>query len=150
MSLIAQSVTIERPPEAVFDFASTAGHWPEWHPATESVTGAIDHPARVGEEILERIRVGPLRSTTRWTVERCERPGLWQIASEHPQRGIRSRIAYRCSSVTAGTRFERRLEYELGGIFRLLDALVLRRRNRRQSRRALANLKRRLEGEGAR
>ena len=56
------SVHIGRPPPEVFDFITTCSSWPRWHPATVSVAGAVDHPAREGEVIVETVSYTHLRA----------------------------------------------------------------------------------------
>jgi uncharacterized protein YndB with AHSA1/START domain len=51
MSRIYTSATIRWPVEVVFDYITTPGHWPEWHPSSLGVSGATDHSLAVGEQV---------------------------------------------------------------------------------------------------
>ena len=50
---IENEVNISRTPQEVFDFVTTPGNWPKWHPSSLAVSGATDHPLRVGEQATE-------------------------------------------------------------------------------------------------
>jgi hypothetical protein len=57
MTRIASTAVIYRPPDVVFDYVTTPGNWPDWHPSSLGVTGATDHPLEVGEQCTEHFRV---------------------------------------------------------------------------------------------
>jgi hypothetical protein len=68
MARIVTAIEIRAPIGRVFDYATTAGNWPSWHPASRSVGGATDHSATPGERITEEIRTGGRSWRTVWTV----------------------------------------------------------------------------------
>ena len=57
MTRICNSIQIRQPIEQVFDFITTPGNWPQWHPASVSVGGNVDHSLLPGEAIMENISV---------------------------------------------------------------------------------------------
>ncbi|HQR20540.1 MAG TPA: SRPBCC family protein [Burkholderiaceae bacterium] len=145
LATIESFVLIGRPIGAVFDFVTNASLWSHWHPATESVV-APPRPLKAGEQALESIRAGKRKFSATWTVLACEPPTLWAIAASPPEGD--ARIVYELrSDGEALTRFFRTLAYRSRRWpWTLLDANLTRSMLTRQSERALANLKRVLEG----
>jgi uncharacterized protein YndB with AHSA1/START domain len=127
---------IDRPIEQVFDVATTARHWPAWHPATTGVAGAIDQPAQLGDQLVERVNIGGRSGEGTWTVIEYDRPHRLTLQS-HTGLG-EGRITYSLSEEPAGTRFQRDLSYAV-------DAPGLSAIMEEQSARAVANLKTFLE-----
>jgi len=138
---ILTTVQIRRTPEQVFDLVSNPSLWHTWHPATRSVRDAPTRPLGTGESVLELITAGGRRFEARWTVQRCERPTLWEIRTD-TGRGS-AHIVYRLQATSAGCSFERCLRFRSHhGPWRWLDHSLMRWILRRQSLRALANLQR--------
>jgi len=144
MTRITTTVRISRPIEEVFDYVTTPANWPVWHPASISVSGSSDHPLGLGEEVVEEFVAGGRRGRATWRVTRRKAPHRWRIEASSPQG--QAAIAYRLSAEGGDTVFERDLSYRMPNVWlALLDVLVLRRRMDRESRIALARLKRVLE-----
>src|SRR5690242_14933490 len=61
-------VDISRPPSEVFDYVTTPGNWPRWHPSSLAVRGHTDHPLSLGEQVTEDFLVAGRRGTVVWTV----------------------------------------------------------------------------------
>jgi uncharacterized protein YndB with AHSA1/START domain len=74
MSQVTTGTGIQGPIEQVFDLVTTARYWPLWHPATVAVSGAIDHPMRLGDVIREHARIAGVEGEGDWTVVEYERP----------------------------------------------------------------------------
>lgn len=146
LATIESFVLIGRPAQAVFEFATNASLWHYWHPATASVSATPPRPLAVGERVTESIRAGGRRFDATWTVLVCEPPSLWVIATDTPQGD--SRIVYELRSDGASlTRFFRTLAYRSRGWpWTMFDHNLTRAVLQAQSERALANLKRVLEG----
>ena len=66
MTRIPKSIDLPRPVEAVFDFVTTPGNWPQWHPSSRGVSGTTDHSLEVGEQVAEAFRVGWHRRNVVW------------------------------------------------------------------------------------
>jgi uncharacterized protein YndB with AHSA1/START domain len=142
---IESFVLIGRPADKVFDFATNASLWTHWHPATESVA-APARPLRRGDRAVESIRAGRRRLSATWTVLACEPPALWVIAASPPEGDARIVYELRADGATL-TRFFRTLSYRSSRWpWTMFDANMTRAVLLRQSERALANLKRVLEG----
>ncbi|MDD3718519.1 MAG: SRPBCC family protein [Actinomycetota bacterium] len=139
------SVHIGRPPPEVFDFITTCSSWPRWHPATVSVAGAVDHPAREGEVIVEKVRHGILRDTFPWEVMECRPPERWQIRGKSKRYGQKVKITYALNPRDGGTLWEREMRFYLPGWFALLDRLFFAAMLRRNSETAVRQLKELLE-----
>ena len=113
MPHLTHHFVLARPIEGVFDTATTAKYWTDWHPATLRVEGDIDHPARLGDTIVEYVRIGGREGSGTWTVTAQERPHRLVLDTD----GVigHLRISYTVTADAAGTRFQRELEYpELG------------------------------------
>jgi uncharacterized protein YndB with AHSA1/START domain len=143
---IESFVLIGRPVQAVFDLATNASLWHYWHPATASVSATLSRPLELGEQVTEEIRAGRRRFSALWTVIAREPPHLWVIATDTPQGD--ARIAYELrSDGEVLTRFFRTLSYRSHGWpWRFFDRNLTHSVLTAQSERALANLKRVLEG----
>lgn len=137
---------IHRPAEAIFEFVTNASLWHSWHPATASVSDTPPRSLKIGERVTESIRVGRFRFSATWTVLACEPPALWVIATATGQG--ESRIVYELrSDGEALTRFFRTLSYRsLKWPWKMFDNNLTRSALTKQSERALANLKRVMEG----
>jgi len=142
---IESFVLIGRPADKVFEFATNASLWTHWHPATESVV-APPRPLQPGDRAMESIRAGRRRFSATWTVLACEPPTLWVIAASPPEGDARIVYELRADGGTL-TRFFRTLSYRSSRWpWTMFDANLTRSVLTRQSERALANLKRVLEG----
>ena len=146
LATIESFVLIGRPAAAVFEFVTNASLWSHWHPATVSVLAA-PRALTTGEQMTETIRAGRRTFTATWTVLACEPSSLWVIAASPP--GGDARIVYELRGDGELTRFFRTLTYRSRRWpWTWFDGNVTRSVLTRQSERALANLKRVLEGRG--
>ncbi|MBV8233476.1 MAG: SRPBCC family protein [Planctomycetaceae bacterium] len=111
MHSVRNVIQIRRPVAQVFAFATTPGNWPRWHPASLSVTGAVDHPLEVGEQVTEEFQYGGRRGTVVWTVRRRESPHVWSIDTEAAD-GTSATITYTLTpGPDGGTTFQRDLVF---------------------------------------
>jgi Polyketide cyclase / dehydrase and lipid transport len=113
MPQVSHHFIADRPINAVFDVVTTARYWTDWHPATRGVEGDIDHPARLGDHIIEHVTIAGIEGTGTWTVVEHDRPH--HLALETELAVGRLRISYQLAAVADGTRFQRDLDFpELG------------------------------------
>jgi uncharacterized protein YndB with AHSA1/START domain len=147
MMRICNSIQISRPIEQVFDFITTPCNWPQWHPASVSVSRSADHSLLQGEEVTEDISVVGRRGEVIWLVrERCA-PRRWVIDGKAKDGG-RATITYTLTRYPAGTNFERELVYTIPNVLlAILDWLVIRSGMKAESVEALQRLKRVLESQ---
>jgi uncharacterized protein YndB with AHSA1/START domain len=147
MTQIITSATIQCPVERVFDFVTTPGHWPDWHPSSLGVSGATDHSLLVGEQVTERILVAGRRGEVVWTVREREAPRRWVIDGVITTGGGGSGVvSYNLTPRDGATEFILNFTYPLPNLaLALLDALLVRRRIQAESEQATRQLKRRLE-----
>ena len=146
MTRIYTSAHIPKPVEDVYDYVTTAGNWPQWHPSSLGVSGAVDHSGLPGEQIVEKFLVAGRRGEVVWTVKEREAARRWVIDGVIVGRGTGGRITYTLTPRDGGTFFEREFIYPtLNPLFALLDWLILRRRVKAESLEALRRLKERLE-----
>lgn len=143
---IESFVLIGRPTEAVYEFVTNASLWHHWHPATVAVTATALRPLRSGEQATESIRAGRRNFSATWTVLASEPSRLWVIAASPPEGD--ARIVYETrADGGALTRFFRTLSYRSRRWpWTMFDRNLTRSVLTKQSERALANLKRVLEG----
>jgi len=58
---------------------TTAGNWPQWHPSSLDVSGAVDHSGLPGEQVTEQFLVAGRRGSVTWTVRERQAPYRWMI-----------------------------------------------------------------------
>jgi uncharacterized protein YndB with AHSA1/START domain len=79
VSRICKSIQIQTPIEEVFEYVTTPGNWPAWHPSSLGVDGATDHSLEPGEQVTEEYRVAGRRGRVVWTVRERKAPRTWVI-----------------------------------------------------------------------
>ena len=147
MARIVSAIEIDAPMERVFDYATTPGNWPRWHPASSSVAGASGHSAEPGQRITEEIQTGGRAWRAVWTVRERATPHRWVIDGA-AEGGGSATLSYRLTPTSSGTRFERELVYRMPSSWLgLLDRLVIHRRMAAELAKALRQLKQILESE---
>ena len=147
---IHNETIINKATATVFDYVTTPGNWPQWHPASLNVSGSTDHSLEVGEQVTEDYHVAGRLGQVIWTVTQREAPRRWVIEGQIVGRSAGGTVAYTLTPADGGTRFEREFVYATPGLmFNLLNALLFRRRIAAESAVALRRLKGVLE-EGPR
>jgi hypothetical protein len=135
---VANSIAIDGPLEAVFDLVTTTRSWPEWHPATEAVSGQTERPLALGDQVTERAVIGGRVHDGTWTVTEHSRPTHVVLEID----GGRIQITYRFAADACATILRRELRYLprdfAGGAD---DPGGLEQRMRAQSQLALERLK---------
>lgn len=142
---IHTEATIARPPQAVFDYVTTPGYWPAWHPSSLGVSGTTDHSLKVGERVTEHFRVAGRTGVVVWTVTNRQPPVAWVIDGNIDGRkaGV---VAYTLAPQGAGTRFQRDFTYQSPNLlFAVLNRVMLRGRIEAESAEAVRRLKEALE-----
>ncbi len=144
---IESEVNISRTPQEVFDFVTTPGNWPKWHPSSLAVSGATDHPLQVGEQATEDYLVAGRRGRAVWTVIEREAPWRWKIEG-HGQEGGDAWIVYTLTEQAGTTRFKREMSYRMPNLLAaMLDPLLTRKAIVTESAVAVQQLKQVLERE---
>ena len=142
---IVSTASIQRPPPVVFDYVTTPAHWPDWHPSSLAVSGTVDHPLDVDEQVTEAFSVAGRRGQVVWTVAQRVRPSRWVIAGKIDGRAAGT-VSYSLSPTVDGTAFEREFTYRAPSLwFAVLNWAVLRGRIQSESDTAVLRLKGRLE-----
>lgn len=148
--VLHNDIEIARPTNEVFDFVTTPGNWPKWHPASLGVSGATDHPLGVGEEVLEDFLVAGRRGQAQWKVVERDAPWLWRIEGGGKEGG-RAWITYTLLPAGQGTLFRRELRYRMPNLLAaILDPLLTRDKIANESTVAVRQLKAEIEGRGIR
>jgi uncharacterized protein YndB with AHSA1/START domain len=149
MTRVYKTTWIRAPIERIFDYVTTPGNWPAWHPSSLGVSGATDHSLEPGERMTEEFRVAGRRGRVIWTVQERVAPHRWVIDGRVKGDGG-GRITYTLTPHEGGTTFEREFVYTMSNPLRaVLDRLVLRRRVEAESAEALRRLKDVLERRAA-
>jgi uncharacterized protein YndB with AHSA1/START domain len=148
MTRICNSIQISEPIGQVFDFITTPGKWPQWHPASVSVSGNAGHSLLQGEQVGEDISVAGRHGQVTWSVRERSAPHRWVIDGTGKDGG-RATITYTLTQHPDGTNFERELVYTMpNALLTVLDWLIIRSRMKADSVEALQRLKRLLESSG--
>lgn len=146
---IVSVADIARGPPEVFAYVTTPGNWPQWHPSSLAVSGAVDHPLQIGESVIEDFQVAGRRGRVTWRVTAREPNRLWRIAGNIEGRESGT-VSYSLAPTATGTHFVREFEYRTPNLlFALLNRLSLRSRIEAESAQAVRQLKERLESAGA-
>ena len=149
MTRIRTTKRIDVPAETLFEYVTTPGNWPVWHPSSLGVSGATDHSLGPGEKVAEEYSVAGRRGRVVWTVRERVAPRRWTIDGE-VDGGGGGTITYTLTPDAGGTLFERDFVYAMpNALLALLDRLVLRRRVEAESEEALGRLKGALEKRAA-
>jgi hypothetical protein len=144
---IVSIADIRRAPSAVFEFVTTPAHWPEWHPSSLSVEGAIDHSLEVDEQVVEEFRVAGRRGRVVWTVRAKSYPARWSIDGMIDGRAAGT-VTYTLTPVSDGTHFVREFTYRAPSLwFALVNWIVLKGTIQSESDEAVTRLKRMLESD---
>ena len=146
MTRIYTAADIARPIAEVFDYVTTPGNWPQWHPSSLGVSGATDHSLAVGEQVTEQFLVAGRKGQCVWTVTELDAPHRWVITTVVEATHTQGQVAYTLTATADGTRFEREFVYHPPNILiALLDRLIVRRQVAMESAEALHRLKAQLE-----
>jgi hypothetical protein len=142
---VRNAVVIFRTSDRVFEYVTTPGNWPKWHPASKGVSGATDHSLAPGEKVTEDFVVAGRAGRVVWTVVKRDPLREWIIEGDIDGRNA-GRITYALTPVAEGTRFERELIYQSPNLlFAMLNRISIRSRVEQESDEAVRNLKRVLE-----
>jgi uncharacterized protein YndB with AHSA1/START domain len=142
---IVTQIHINRAMEEVFDFLTTPGNGPRWHPSSLGVRGAVDHSLDVGEQVTEDYRVAGQNGTAVWTVRERAAPIRWVIDGV-AESGSAAIITYTLTGDAHGTQFQRELELtKLPARDPKTDVAAFQRAVEAESAEALRQLKKVLE-----
>ena len=109
MSSTTNSSFINRPLQAVFDFATTHKHWPQYHPNSLGVSGVTERSVQVGDVTRERANLAGNVGEGDWLcVARLE---PYQVVWTINNPGFKATLIYAFESEGEGTRFTRILAF---------------------------------------
>jgi hypothetical protein len=140
MTCMQHVIDIAGNPVAVLAYASTATHWPQWHPSSLKVDGQSG-PLYSGVRFEEDIRAGGREGHLSWEVDEYL-PGRRWRARARGDHGLSLVVTYECEVEGDGTRFVRTLEYHFSGLWmRIANRLLLKRRIERESAESMLALR---------
>lgn len=140
MTTIRLDTQIAAAPQSVYDYVTRPARWHEWHPASLGAEPHAMESLRAGDKFEEDIRSSGFKRHLRWNV-RDSKPGERWEAFAVMGDGSTVHLLYEFSPESGGTRFRRTLNYQIKPpLLRLLNDLIVCRKVRRESGRALANL----------
>ncbi|MFS2091673.1 SRPBCC family protein [Pseudomonas sp. Pseusp11] len=140
MTRMQHVIDIAGNPVAVLAYASTATHWPQWHPSSLKVDGQ-NGPLYAGARFEEDIRAGGREGHLSWEVDEYL-PGRRWRARARGDHGLSLVVTYQCEVEGDGTRFVRTLEYHFSGLgMRIANRLLLKRRIERESAESMLALR---------
>ncbi len=148
--VIENRILIARTPQQVYDYVTQPWRWHEWHPSSQSAQAESDIMV-AGARFREVIRLQPLsplpltiRRRTQYQVVQAEPGKCWEVRGETS--GGQLSIRYELADDAGGTRFFRRLRYQVRGVMRVVDPLLYPRMQA-LSLVALNNLRQKLESD---
>ncbi|MGC7403955.1 SRPBCC family protein [Pandoraea pneumonica] len=130
---VVNVITLRQPPQAVYNYVTTAANWPKWHPASLAVEGATEHPLGLGDEVAEEFRLAGRHGIIHWKVVEAQAPSTWRIEGEVNRRPS-GEVRYKLTPEGTGTRFERDFIYRTPNLlFLVLDPIFIGPRVRAES-----------------
>ncbi|HLI09442.1 MAG TPA: SRPBCC family protein [Ktedonobacteraceae bacterium] len=142
MTRIYTPISIPLPIETVFNYVTDPGNWPQWHPSSLSVSGAVGHSLEIGEQVTEEYLVAGRRGNVTWTVIERIFPRLWTIEGKIAGSSGQGQVRYVLQSQDGGTLFGREFTYSMGSLFySVLNRVFIRRRIEAESWQAVRQLK---------
>lgn len=148
--VIENQILIARTPQQVYGYVTQPWRWHEWHPSSQSAQADADTMI-AGARFEEMISLQPLsplpltiKRHTRYQVVQAEPGVCWEVRGETS--GGELSIRYELASDPHGTRFFRRLRYQVRGLMRIVDPLLYPRMQALSSV-ALNNLRQKLESD---
>lgn len=140
MTTIRLERRIAAAPAAVYDLVTRPARWHEWHPSSIRANAQAMESLAAGARFEEDIRSSGFTRHLRWTVREAEPPQRW-CAEAVMDDGSTVHLRYELMADRDGTRFVRTLDYRLAPpLLRWLNDVLMWRRVRRESNRALDNL----------
>lgn len=141
MTRIQTTAVIAVPVSTLYNYVTTPGYWPQWHPSSLAVHGNAQHSLQVGESVKEDYNVAGRTGQVVWTVTARDEPVLWAIEGLIVGYETGGTITYRLTPQGRSTHFVRTFDYPTPGLsFTLLDWLFLRRQIKAESAEAVHRL----------
>jgi hypothetical protein len=136
------SVTVNRPVEAVFTFVSDATNDPGWHTDILEASRTGDGPIGLGT--VFKVRTRPFMGQSEGSMEITRWEPNRRAELQARMGPMRPRITYLHEGIDGTTRFTRRVDLQPPGLMRLMQP-IMRGMFRKRNAEFVANLKRVLE-----
>ncbi|MBT2504782.1 SRPBCC family protein [Streptomyces sp. ISL-98] len=141
MSVIKETIDIDRRPEDVFSYVTEPSHITEWQESAVSATKLGDAPLAVGSKVKVTRRIGRREMPMTMQVSELDPPRSWRIDGiDGPVRG---HVKGTIEPIADGerSRVTLALDFESHGIGKLLAPLVVRPHARKEMPRNEQHLK---------
>ncbi len=146
MSQVAASISIDAPPERVWDTVMDPQCLGTWVTIHRSLLHADEGPPRIGYRMDQRIHLRGVTLEVHWELVECKRcaAAIWE--GRGPARS-RARTEYLLSPEDGGTRFDYRNEFHapLGALGAIVSRALVGGIPLREADRSLDQLKRQIE-----
>ncbi len=140
MTTIKLSQHITATPQAVYDYVTRPARWKQWHPASLGAQDHADASLTKGATFEEDIRSAGFTRHLRWNVLDSQPAKRWEAHAVMTD-GSSVQLLYEFAADGKGTRFTRTLNYQIKpALLRWANDLVMWRKVRRESIKAMANL----------
>jgi uncharacterized protein YndB with AHSA1/START domain len=147
MAPIVSSIEIDRPPEAVFSYATDGSRLAEWQESLVSARTEGGGPPAAGSSVVMVRRVGRRERTMTMEMTNINPPRSWAARGiDGPIRAIVNGTVEPLDD-GARSRVTIELDFEGHGLGKLLVPLVVRRQAQQELPRNVRNLKERLESD---
>ena len=139
--------------EDLFSYITSPKSWVEWYPGTSSVNGPESTP-KENETWVERLEVSGFKMKVDWIAKQVNAPHLCLMEGKMElsyglgwlSHNATVMLRYDLQAGSEETQLERTMSYHFPNpLLRVADRLFLQDKTGRESREALANLKRILE-----
>jgi uncharacterized protein YndB with AHSA1/START domain len=138
------SVTIERPPEAVFAALTDVAAHTQWARGPDEITDISDDPVHLGTTWQQATRMLGKRLVNTMEVRAYEENRTFSFGSEKP---MPMRMTFSLEPIPAGTKLRMNARGDLDGLFGKLAMPILIKSMERQMESDLQSLKAILEAE---
>lgn len=143
MPVTSNSILIHKPIATVFEYATTPGNWPQYHPNSLGVSGVTDRSVLVGDVTREHAILMGRAGEGDWRVVGRDAPHMVMWTISNP--GFKASLLYAFERKPSGTQFTRILSYDTPDLPEATKAKFEQFMSD-ESEKAVQNLKKVLEG----
>jgi uncharacterized protein YndB with AHSA1/START domain len=142
MSEVITSITIDAPPERVWEVVMDPHRFGEWVTIHRGLANGPTGPPRRGDEMVQTLHLRGVNFHVRWELTACDEPNHAVWKGKGPAHS-HAETEYRLTAVDGGTRFAYRNEFRapLGPLGAVASRALVGGLPEREARESLRNLK---------